>query len=504
MATSEHVDVLIIGAGLSGVGAAHHIQTAFPGRTYTILEGRDAIGGTWDLFRYPGVRSDSDMNTLGYRFRPWTKAKAIADGPSILRYIRTTATEAGIDRNIRFGHRVVRAEWSSEDARWTVEAVHDGETVRLTAGFLYACSGYYHYDAGHTPHFPGIERFGGTVVHPQHWPDDLDHTDKKIVVIGSGATAVTLVPALAERAAQVTMLQRSPTYVVSLPAEDAVANGLRRLLGGRRAYRITRWKNVVTTTLFYELSRRRPHVVRSLLRKATARQLPPGYDVDTHFKPRYQPWDQRLCLVPDGDLFAAIRDGRASVVTDHIEEFTETGLRLESGTGLEADIVVTATGLRLLALGGVRLAVDGRDIALPETMAYKGMMLSGVPNFAFTIGYTNASWTLKADLVSEYVVRLLRHMDAHGHDQCVPVNDDPAVTARPLMDFQAGYVLRSIEEFPRAGSRPPWRLGMSYAHDVLKLRYGRIHDGALRFSRRPEAVPSHRRTESTAQKGETR
>jgi cation diffusion facilitator CzcD-associated flavoprotein CzcO len=502
MTTTEHVDVLIIGAGLSGVGAAHHIQEAFPGRTYTILEGRDTIGGTWDLFRYPGVRSDSDMNTLGYRFRPWTRAKAIADGPSILRYIRATATEAGIDRHIRFGHRVVRAEWSSEDARWTVEAVHDGETIRLTAGFLYACSGYYRYDAGYTPDFPGIERFGGTVVHPQQWPDDLDYTDKKVVVIGSGATAVTLVPAMAERAAHVTMLQRSPTYIVSLPAEDTIANSLRRLLGGRRAYPITRWKNVVQTTLFYELSRRRPHVVKSLLRKATARQLPPDFDVDTHFKPRYQPWDQRLCLVPDGDLFAAIRGGRASVVTDHIEEFTETGLRLESGAELEADIVVTATGLRLLALGGVGLAVDGRDVKLPETMAYKGMMLSGVPNFAFTIGYTNASWTLKADLVSEYVVRLLRHMDADGYDQCVPANDDPTVTERPLMDFQAGYVLRSIDEFPKAGSRPPWQLGMSYAHDLLKLRYGRIHDGALRFSRRPVAAPPPR-TDSTATTGET-
>ena len=488
----EHVDVLIIGAGLSGIGAAHHLQSAFPERTYTILEARDAIGGTWDLFRYPGIRSDSDMNTLGYRFRPWTQAKAIADGPSILRYIRATAAEAGIDRHIRFGHRVVRADWSSADARWTVEVVHDGETVRLTARFLYACSGYYRYDAGHTPHFPGVERFRGTVVHPQHWPDDLDYAGKDVVVIGSGATAVTLVPAMAERAARVTMLQRSPTYIMALPSEDTIAGGLRRLLGDRRAYPITRWKNVAVTTLFYRLSRRRPRVVRSIIRRATVRLLPPGYDVDTHFKPKYQPWDQRLCVAPDGDLFAAIRDGRASVVTDRIEEFTETGLRLASGTELAADIVVTATGLRLLAFGGVRIAVDGRDVVLSETMAYKGMMLSGVPNFAFTIGYTNASWTLKADLVSEYVVRLLRHMDAHGYDRCVPDNDDPTVAERPLMDFQAGYVLRSIDEFPKAGSRPPWQLGMSYAHDLLKLRYGRIDDGALRFSRRSvtrETVP---------------
>ena len=486
--TTGHVDVLIIGAGLSGIGAAHHIQSAFPGRTYTILEARDAIGGTWDLFRYPGIRSDSDMYTLGYRFRPWTEPKAIADGPSILHYIRETAAAAGIDRHIRFRHQVVRAEWSGEDARWTVEAVHDGKTVRLTADFLYACSGYYAYDGGHTPHFPGIERFRGTVAHPQHWPEDLDYSGKRVVVIGSGATAVTLVPAMADRAAHVTMLQRSPTYIISLPAEDPIANGLRRLLGDRAAYPIARWKNVALQTLLYKLSRRRPGLVRSLLRKATIKQLPPGYEVDTHFKPAYEPWDQRLCLVPDGDLFAAIRAGRASVVTDHIEEFTETGVRLRSGAELAADVVVTATGLRLLALGGITLAVDGREVKLPETMVYKSVMLSGVPNFALTIGYTNASWTLKADLVSQYVVRLLRHMDAHGHDQCVPVgDDDPTITERPLLDFQAGYVLRSIDEFPRAGSRPPWQVQMSYPHDLRTLRHGPIEDGVLRFSRRPAA-----------------
>jgi len=482
---TEHVDVLIIGAGLSGIGAAHHLQSAFPDRTYAILEARDAIGGTWDLFRYPGVRSDSDMHTLGYRFRPWTQAKAIADGPAILRYIRDTAAEAGIDRRIRFGYRAVRAAWSTQDARWTVTAVHRGEPVQLTTNFLYVCTGYYHYDTGHAPHFPGIDRFGGTVVHPQHWPANLDHAGKKVVVIGSGATAVTLVPAMADRAAHVTMLQRSPTYIMSLPAEDAIANRLRRMLGARRAYPIVRWKNVVLGTLIYQLSRRRPGILRSLIRRAAIRQLPAGYDVDTHFKPRYQPWDQRLCLVPDGDLFTAICQGRASVVTDRIAEFTGTGLRLESGAELAADIVVTATGLRLLALGGIRLAVDGREVELPETMAYKGMMLSGVPNFAFTVGYTNASWTLKADLVSEYVVRLLRYLDANGYHQCVPTNDDPTVTERPLLDFQAGYVLRSIDEFPKAGSRPPWQLGMSYAHDLLKLRHGPIDDGAMRFSRRP-------------------
>lgn len=482
---AEHLDVLIVGAGLSGIGAAYHIRSAFPDRTYAILEARDTIGGTWDLFRYPGVRSDSDMHTLGYRFRPWNQAKAIADGPSILRYVRDTAAQAGIDRHIRFGYRVVRAEWSTQDGRWTVEAVHGDRAVCLTASFLYLCTGYYDYDTGYTPALSGTERFRGTIVHPQHWPDDLDYTGKRVVVIGSGATAVTLVPAMVERAAHVTMLQRSPTYVLSLPGEDAIANRLRRLLGPRRAYPIVRWKNVLMGTLIYQLSRRHPQAVRSMIRKAAVRQLPPGYDVDTHFKPRYQPWDQRLCIVPDGDLFAAIRHGRASVVTDEIAEFTGSGLRLRSGTELEADIVVTATGLRLLAFGGMRLAVDGNDVALADTMAYKGMMLGGVPNFAFTIGYTNASWTLKADLVAGYVVRLLRYMDAHGYDQCVPTNDDPTLTTRPLLDFQAGYVLRSIDEFPKAGSRPPWQLGMSYAHDVLKLRYGPIDDGAMRFPRRP-------------------
>ena len=475
------VDVLIVGAGLSGIGAAHHLQTAFPGRTYTILEARDAIGGTWDLFRYPGVRSDSDMHTLGYRFRPWTSAKAIADGPSILSYVRDTARDAGIDRHIRFGHRVVRASWSTEESMWTVEAVHDGEPVVVTASLLYLCSGYYHYDAGHTPAFPGIERFEGTVVHPQLWPDDLDYTGRKVVVIGSGATAVTLVPAMTDRAAHVTMLQRSPTYIMALPAEDKIANTLRRLIGPERAYFLTRWKNVLMSTFFYQLSRRRPALAKSLIRKATVKLLPPSYEVDKHFRPSYQPWDQRLCLVPDGDLFRAIRHGRASVVTDRIKSFTPNGISLESGENLDADIVVTATGLRLLAFGGMELSVDGRAVELPKTMAYKGMMLSDVPNLVFTIGYTNASWTLKADLVAEYTIRLLKHMDAHGYTSFVPTNEDPTVTERPLLDFQAGYVLRSIDEFPKAGSRQPWQLGMSYAHDVVALRHGQIEDGAMKF-----------------------
>jgi monooxygenase len=493
---TENLDVLIVGAGLSGIGAAHHLQAAFPGKTYAILEARNAIGGTWDLFRYPGVRSDSDMYTLGYRFRPWTEAKAIADGPAILGYVRATAAEAGIERHIRFRHRVIRAFWSSEQARWTVEAERPGgETTTLTCGFLLMCSGYYRYDQGYLPSFGGIEDFRGRIVHPQQWPDDLDYAGQRVVVIGSGATAVTLVPAMAQTAAHVTMLQRSPTYILAMPAEDGIATRLRALLGTRRGYTATRWKNVAVTTLIYKLSRRKPDMIRGWIRQMAVKQLPDGYDVDTHFKPTYNPWDQRLCLVPDGDLFQAIRDGRASVVTDRIASFTETGLRLESGAELAADIVVTATGLQLLAFGGTELAVDGRPVRLPETMAYKGMMLSGVPNFAFTIGYTNASWTLKADLVSEFTCRLLKHMDARGYDTCVPVNDDPGITEQPLLDFQAGYVLRSIDQFPRAGSRAPWRLGMSYAHDVVTLRHGKIDDGSMRFSR--AAVPARPATAST-------
>jgi monooxygenase len=480
----NHVDVLIVGAGLSGIGAAHQLRKAFPGRTYRILEAREAIGGTWDLFRYPGVRSDSDMHTLGYRFRPWTQSKAIADGPSILEYVRATAREAGIDRHILFNHRVVSAAWSTEDSRWTVESIHEDETVTMPASLLYMCSGYYHYDAGYTPAFPGVDRFEGQVVHPQLWPDDLDYTNKKVVVIGSGATAVTLVPAMTDRAAHVTMLQRSPTYVMALPAEDKIANRLRKILGPERAYFLTRWKNVLMSTFFYQLSRRRPDVAKSMIRKATVKLLPPDYEVDTHFKPKYQPWDQRLCLVPDGDLFKAIRHGRASVVTDQIKEFTPKGMELASGAELEADIVVTATGLRLLAFGGMELTVDGHKVELNKTMAYKGMMLSNVPNFVFTIGYTNASWTLKADLVSEYTIRLLKHMETKGYTKFVPKNEDPTVTERPLMDFQAGYVLRSMHEFPRAGSRTPWQLGMSYAHDVVSLRHGKVEDGAMKFEKK--------------------
>jgi monooxygenase len=491
-ASPEHLDVLIVGAGLSGVGAAHHLQERCPGRSYAILEARSDLGGTWDLFRYPGIRSDSDMHTLGYRFKPWTAERSITDGASILEYVRQTAREGGIERRIRFNHRVLDARWSSQEARWTVEAERSdtGETVRLTCDFLWSCSGYYRYDEGYTPEFEGVDRFDGPVVHPQHWPADLDYSGKRVVVIGSGATAVTLVPAMAEKAAHVTMLQRSPTYIASLPAEDRVAIALRRRLPERAAYAVVRWKNVLIQTAFFQLSRRRPEVVKRMIRRGVEGALPPDYDIDTHFTPPYDPWDQRMCLVPDGDLFRAISGGSASVVTDRIATFTERGIKLESGEELEADVIVTATGLNLLFLGGIRLAVDGEAVDVAAKMTYKGMMLNGVPNCAFTVGYTNASWTLKADLTSEYVCRLLNHMEAHGHRCCMPEVTDPSVTEQPLLDFTSGYVQRSLDRFPKQGSKEPWKLRQNYVFDIHTIRRGRIDDGTMRFTGRPVARPA--------------
>jgi monooxygenase len=482
---SEHVDVLIIGAGLSGIGAACHLLLDCPGKSFAILEAREGMGGTWDLFRYPGIRSDSDMFTLGYSFRPWKEAKAIADGPAILRYIEETAREYGVDRKIRFRHRVVRAEWSTPAARWRVQAqrTDTGETVWFTCSFLFACTGYYRYDEGYTPQFEGKERFRGRIVHPQHWPADLDYEGKRVVVIGSGATAVTLVPAMAERAAHVTMLQRSPSYVLPLPAHDPIADALRRRLPTKVAYSLVRWKNVFIGSLTYQISRRTPKLAKALLRRAAEQRLPAGYDLDRHFKPNYEPWDQRMCFVPDGDLFRALRSGKASIVTDHIETFTETGLKLTSGGELEADLVVTATGLNLLAIGGMSLAVDGKEIELPRTVGYKGMMLSGVPNMALALGYTNASWTLKCDLVSQYVCRLLRHMDEHGYRFCTPRAPDPSLPLEPFIDLQSGYVRRAIDSLPKQGARTPWRLHQSYVRDVRMLRHGQLEDEGMEFSR---------------------
>jgi len=480
--TPDHVDVLIIGAGLSGIGAAAHLARDLPGTSYALLERRDASGGTWDLFRYPGVRSDSDMHTLGYRFRPWRGDTALADGASILDYLRATAREFGVDRHIHYGHHVTSAAWDSTTARWTVTSDVDGETLRTTADFLWSCSGYYDYDEGYAPRFEGQERFGGRIVHPQHWPEDLDYAGKRVVVIGSGATAVTLVPAMAAAGAgHVTMLQRSPTYVIPVAGKDGLKRRLTSLVGERASYTVTRWKNIGLQAALYQLSRRRPHLVRRVVRKANVALLPPGYAVDTHFKPTYDPWDQRMCLVPDGDLFEAIRQGRAEVVTDHIRTFTETGLELASGQHLEADVVVTATGLNLQVFGGAELVVDGETVKPHETMAYRAMMLSGVPNFAFTIGYTNASWTLKADLVAEYVVRLLTRMRSAGKRSVVPVRDE-SVDEVPLMDLDSGYVLRLAHTLPSQGSVEPWALRQNYLYDARALRRAKLEDGVLRWS----------------------
>jgi monooxygenase len=480
----EHFDVLIVGAGLSGIGAAVHLQKHCPNKTYALLEGREAMGGTWDLFRYPGIRSDSDMYTLGYSFRPWKEAKAIADGSSILNYVKQTAQDYGITQKIRFNHRVKHAAWSSADAKWTVEIERgpSQESARYTCNFLFMCSGYYNYDEGYTPEFAGTDRFKGRIVHPQKWSDDVNYSGKRVVVIGSGATAVTLVPTLAQTAAHVTMLQRSPTYILSLPDQDAIANRLRRWLPAKLAYAITRWKNVLLGMTIFQLCRRAPAFVKEMILKGVKAQLGPGYDVSTHFTPRYQPWDQRLCLVPNGDLFKAIRQGSASVVTDHIETFTEKGLLLKSGAELEADLIVTATGLNLLLLGGMTLTVDGRDVDSAKTMSYKGMMFSDVPNLASSIGYTNASWTLKCDLTCEYVCRLLNHMERHGFGQCTPRRSDPSVTEEPFINFSSSYVLRAADRLPKQGSKAPWKLYQNYLLDLLTLRYGSVNDSAMEFS----------------------
>jgi len=477
----DHVDVLILGAGLSGIGAACHLESERPGTTYAVLEAREVMGGTWDLFRYPGVRSDSDMFTLGYRFEPWVEAEAIADGPSILEYIRSTARSHGVEDRIHYRRRAVSASWSTPDSRWTVEVEHTdtGERGQVTCGFLWGCTGYYRYDEGYRPRWDGEERFTGRIVHPQHWPEDLEWDGTKVVVIGSGATAVTLVPAMAERAAKVTMLQRSPTYVVARPGTDRMADMLRRHLPALVAHAIIRWKNVLLTHYSFQLSRRNPELVKKGIRKGVVGALPDGYDVDTHFGPRYNPWEQRLCLVPDGDLFQAISDGRAEVVTDTIDTFYKDGIRLTSGAELEADIVVTATGLQLQFLGGITLDVDGTPVKPGDTIVYKGMMLCGVPNLAETFGYTNASWTLKADLTAGYVCRLLTTMEACGMRQCTPGAPDPSLPTEPFIDFSSGYVTRAVAELPRQGITAPWRLHQNYLRDTWLLRHGPVVDGMV-------------------------
>ena len=486
----EHFDVLVVGAGLSGIGAAWHLQTHCPRKTYAIFEGRAALGGTWDLFRYPGVRSDSDMFTLGYAFRPWRDPKSIADGPSILSYLQETAHDHGIDKHIRYGCQVKAAAWDSSRSLWTVDYESGPERTRAqaTCGFLFMCAGYYDYAGGYRPDFAGEEHFKGRIVHPQAWPEDLDYAGKRVVVIGSGATAVTLVPEMARTAAHVVMLQRSPTYVASGPAEDGQANTLRKWLPAKLASDLIRWRNILFQMYFFNLTRKRPELAKKALIDRVRGHLGPDYDVDTHFTPSYNPWDQRLCLVPDGDLFEAIKAGSASVVTDHIAAFEPGGIRLKSGMTLPADIIVTATGLEMQLMGGLEVSVDGELINLAQTFSYKAMMYSGVPNLASIFGYTNASWTLKADLTAEYVCRLLNHMQRRGFTECRPVLEGDDLQAEPWLDFTSGYVARGMKRFPKQGARAPWRVHQNYALDLMAFRFGRLNDGVMRFSRPARSV----------------
>jgi monooxygenase len=491
-----HLDVLVVGAGLSGIGAAHYLQRECPWASYAIFEARDTVGGTWDLFRYPGIRSDSDMHTLGYSFRPWDGEKSIADGDSILQYIKDTAQESGIMPQIRFGHRVTAADWSSTDSVWhiTAERADTGERLELTAGFLFSCSGYYRYDEGYLPDFAGMGDFGGTVVHPQHWPEMLDFAGKRIVVIGSGATAVTLVPALARSAAHVTMLQRSPSYIASLPEKSPVAALFRAVLPSHAAGAAAKWFHALLTQAFYQVCRRWPKQMRRMLVGGLKRQLPPGYDIGTHFTPHYNPWDQRFCAVPNGDLFKAIRDGSASIVTDHIERFTEKGILLTSGTELGADIIVTATGLQILFLGGIALTVNGETVDPATRLTYKGMMLEGVPNLAVALGYTNASWTLKCDLTCDYVCRLLNHMHERGLTEAVPRDRDGAAVEGTALGLTSGYIQRAAHLLPKQGAHHPWRVHQSYLRDYRSLKMSDVDDASMEFSargaRESAAVPS--------------
>ena len=486
--SSTHLDLLIVGAGISGIAAAYHLQKDCPKRSFAILEARDALGGTWDFFKYPGLRSDSDLYTFGFSFKPWTSDKAIADAATILAYLKETAAEFGIDKRIRYRQRVVDASWNSQDALWTV-TVDVGATrppINYTCNYLYMCSGYYSYDKGHTPHFEGIDDYKGRIVHPQNWPTDLGYTNRKIVVIGSGATAVTLVPELAKTASHVTMLQRSPTYIVARPSQDAIATWLRKRLPGGLAHTLTRWKNVLLAIAFYKYARSYPDKMTAMIRKGTEHQLGSDFDIETHFKPTYKPWDQRLCLVPDGDLFEALRKGRASIATDRIVRLTRDGLELASGAHLGADIIVTATGLELVMLSGIAVNVDGTPVDIAKQLIYKGMMLSGIPNFAFALGYTNASWTLKCELTAKFVCRLLNRMEQRNETYCFPkrgAKDE----VEPALDFTSGYVQRAVDILPKQGTKAPWKLHQNYAIDLFNFKFGRLDDGAMRFVKRSAA-----------------
>lgn len=478
--STHFFDVIIIGAGLSGIGAAYHLQDKCPEKTYAVLEARSQLGGTWDLFRYPGIRSDSDMYTLGFSFNPWKDPKAIADGPSILKYIRETAEKFGIDDHIRYDQRVVRANWNSRDDLWELTVEHDTGEHNYSCRFLFSCSGYYDYEKGYDPLKEGASKFKGPVIHPQHWPEDLDYSNKRVVVIGSGATAVTLVPELAKKASHVTMLQRSPTYVLNLPREDKMANTLKKWLPISWAHTLTRWKNILFSLGLYQASRKWPEKIRNFITSQARRQLGDNFDMK-HFSPRYDPWDQRLCLVPDNDLFKSLKNGKASVMTDTIDDFLPQGIALSSGDILEADLIITATGLRIKLLGGMEVFKDGQATDTSSLHVYRGVMFSGIPNFAIAVGYTNASWTLKCDLNGQYVTRILRHMDKHGYHRCTPKFDPEKYESEPLLDFDAGYVKRALDILPKQGSAHPWKIYQNYLKDMWTLKYNRVKDSSLEF-----------------------
>ncbi len=477
----DHYDVIIVGAGLSGISAAHHIKTRCPGKTFLILEARESMGGTWDLFRYPGIRSDSDMYTLGYSFRPWTNPKAIADGPAIRDYIKETAREEQLEQYIKYQHRVSSASWNSDDHQWTLICDLPTGSVEFSCGFLFTCSGYYRYDQGYMPDYPGVDDYEGQLIHPQHWPEDLDYSDQQITVIGSGATAVTLVPELAKQAQHVTMLQRTPTYVVSAPERDILANLSRKILPAKAAYRIARWKNILMSMAFYKAARRWPKAIKKMIQNGVKKELGKDYDIQKHFNPPYNPWDQRLCLVPDNDLFESLKSGKSEIVTDHIERFTSDGILLRSGKEIKSDIIVSATGLQMQVLGGMELTIDGQTRKSEDSYCYRGMMFSDIPNLANAMGYTNASWTLKCDLTAEHVCSLLNHMDRHNYVQVTPIySDDPSVN-EPLLDFSSGYVKRALAHLPKQGKEKPWRVHQNYIMDLIDMRYSKVADENLRF-----------------------
>ena len=482
--TQNHFNVIVVGAGISGIGAGYYLQKKCPNKSFVILEGRDNIGGTWDLFRYPGIRSDSDMNTMGFRFKPWMGVKSIADGPSILSYLHETVKENDLNKKIHFNQWVNEASWSSRDSQWTVQ-VENKKTQELqdfTCDFLFLCGGYYNYEEGYTPHFAGRENFLGQIIHPQKWPKNLDYKNKKVVVIGSGATAVTIIPTMAEEAAHVTMLQRSPTYFLSAPDEDPVGNFLRKFISSKLTYKLVRWKNIRFQWWFFQKCRKFPKKVKEFLIKQVREALGPNYDIETHFTPKYNPWEQRMCLVPNGDFFNAINAGKASVITDHIDRFTKKGIKLKSGGEVEADLIVTATGLNLEVCNGIKLEVDNNEVDISKTMTYKGMMFSDVPNLVATFGYTNASWTLRADLTSEYVCRLLNFMDKKGYANCCPRTAEHVEQDGDWLDFTSGYVKRSMHKFPKQGSRDPWRNTQNFPKDVLAIRWGNIDNKELKFT----------------------